>query len=103
MAAALKCCFSFRTNEQTDKRGNGLGRLLVEYGMKHCGVKSVTVNENRTQRQRVFMSTWDSVYIKGQTAMNRERRIPFYTWRFLNGDDRGTGTGGHSSAYREDR
>lgn len=28
-----------------DKRGNGLGRLLVEYGMKHCGVKSVTVNE----------------------------------------------------------
>ncbi len=23
--------------------------------------------------------------------MNRERRIPFYTWRFLNGDDRAPG------------
>ena len=97
MAAALKCCFSFRTN-----RGNGLGSTLVEYGMKHCGVKSVTVND-RTQRQRVFMSTWDSVYIKGQTAMNRERRIPFYTWRFLNGDDRAPGRVDTVSAYREDR
>ena len=37
-----------------DKRGNGLGRLLVEYGMKHCGVKSVTVNEQNPEAKGFY-------------------------------------------------
>ncbi|MEO2816191.1 GNAT family N-acetyltransferase [Flavonifractor plautii] len=62
MAAALKCCFSFRTNEQTDKRGNGLERLLVEYGMKHCGVKSVTVNEQNPEAKGFYEHMGFCVY-----------------------------------------
>ncbi|MCQ4784801.1 GNAT family N-acetyltransferase [Flavonifractor plautii] len=45
-----------------DKRGNGLGRLLVEYGMKHCGVKSVTVNEQNPEAKGFYEHMGFCVY-----------------------------------------
>ena len=45
-----------------DKRGNGLGRLLVEYGMKHCGVRSVTVNEQNPEAKGFYEHMGFCVY-----------------------------------------
>ena len=53
-----------------EERGKGLGKSLVQYGIKNCAVERLAVM-SRTRRPGDFMNTWASGFMGGQTSMNK--------------------------------
>ena len=60
-----------------EERGKGLGKRLLQYGIKTYAVERVAVNE-QNRRPGDFMSTWAFRFTKGQTWMSRAIPIRFY-------------------------
>ena len=52
-----------------EERGKGLGKRLLQYGIKTYAVERVAVNEQNPQAKG-FMNTWAFRFIKGQTLTN---------------------------------
>lgn len=44
------------------ERGNGLGRQLLEYGIHHCDIREVTVNEQNLQATGFYLHMGFGIY-----------------------------------------
>ena len=52
-----------------EERGKGLGKSLVQYGIKNCAVERLAVNEQNAAGH--WIDTWASGFMGGQTSMNK--------------------------------
>ena len=62
----------------SEERGTGLGRQLLDYGIRRYGIREVTVNEQNPQAVG-FMNTWVSRYTNEPTTTRWAIPIRFCT------------------------
>ena len=60
----------------SQKRGQGLGKRLLRYGIEKYGINELGVNE---QNPKEFTNTWGLRSVKEQMRTSREIHILFYT------------------------